>query len=99
MYGLKPSTADIDIKVDEDYFKELQKKYMFKKSPKFPYLYELTSDIEVAVLNYNKEDVRIVDGYPVESLELTLKWMEEHNRPKDQEKMKIIREYLEKEGK
>ena len=40
------------------------------------------------------EDVRIVDGYPVESLELQLKWMIEQNRPKDQEKIKIIKNYL-----
>ena len=29
MYGLKESTADIDIKIRPDYFKELQNKFAF----------------------------------------------------------------------
>ena len=85
LYGLKATTEDIDIKIRPDYFEELKEKYKFKKSPKYEYLYEL---------DYSDEDVRIVDGYPVESLELQLKWMIEQNRPKDQEKIKIIKNYL-----
>ena len=65
-----------------------------KKSPKYPYLYELDETTEVAVLDYNDEDVRFVDGHPVESLELQLKWMIKQNRPKDQEKIKIIKNFL-----
>ena len=51
---------------------------------------------EVAVLEYDDDDIRIVDGYPVESLESQLKWMLEHNRPKDQEKIKKIEDFLSK---
>lgn len=94
LYGLKETTEDIDIKVREDYFEELKSKYNFKKSPKYPYLYELDDQTEVAVMDYNDTDVKYVDGYPVESLELGLKWMIEHNRPKDQEKIKIIKRFL-----
>ena len=96
LYDLKPTTEDIDIKVRPDYFEELQSKYDFKKSPKYDYLYELDDETEVAVLDYDDNDIRIVDGYPVESLELQLKWMLEQNRPKDQEKIKIIEDYLDK---
>ena len=96
LYELKDSTEDIDIKVRPDYFEELKEKYSFKKSSKYPYLYELDESTEVVVLDYNDEDIRIVDGYPVESLELQLKWMLEHNRPKDQEKIKIIKRFLKK---
>ena len=39
--------------------------------------------------------IRYVDGYPVESLELQLKWMMKNNREKDKEKIKIIQNYLE----
>ena len=95
LYGLKATTEDIDIKIRPDYFEELKEKYKFKKSPKYEYLYELDDSTEVAVLDYSDEDVRLVDGYPVESLELQLKWMIEQNRPKDQEKIKIIKNYLE----
>lgn len=94
LYDLKNVTEDIDIKVRPDYFEELKSKYKFKKSSKYDYLYELDDKTEVAVLDYNDKDIRIVDGYPVESLELQLKWMLEQNRPKDQEKIRIIENYL-----
>lgn len=94
LYDLKSSTEDIDIKIRPDYFEELKEKYDFKKSPKYDYLYELDDETEVAVLDYKDEDIKIVEGYPVESLELQLNWMLEQNRPKDQEKIKIIKNYL-----
>ena len=94
LYGLKETTADIDIKVRPDYFEELKTKFTFSKSPKYPDLYELGDDVEVAVRDYDDKDVRAVLDHPVESLELTLQWMLEHNRPKDQEKIKIIQNYL-----
>lgn len=94
LYGLKETTEDIDIKVKPDYFEELKSRFEFKKSPKYPYLYELDDETEVAVLDYNTTDVKIFDGHPVESLELQLKWMIENNRPKDKEKIKIIKNFL-----
>lgn len=98
LYGLKDTTEDIDIKIKPDYFEELKTRYSFKKSPKYLYLYELDDACEVAVLDYKKSDTRIVDGYPVESLELQLEWMIKNNRPKDQEKIKKIKEYLNCKG-
>lgn len=98
LYGLRESTSDIDIKIKPDYYEELKTTFNFIKSPKeYPYLYEISDDVEVAVLDYDDKDIRFVDGYPVESLEITLNWMIEHNRPKDQEKIKIIKEYLKKD--
>lgn len=94
LYGLKESTADIDIQVKPDYFEELKTTFDFKKSSKYPYLYETVDNIEVKALDFNGNDTKIVDGYPVESLESTLKWMFEHNRPKDQQKIRTIQEYL-----
>ena len=94
LYGLKEATEDIDIKVKPDYFEELKNIYEFKKSPKYDYLYELDDETEVAVLDFSEDDIKYVDGYPVQSLESQLAWMLEHNRPKDQEKIKTIRNYL-----
>ncbi len=94
LYGLKEATEDIDIKVKPDYFLELKNRYQFKKSPKYDYLYELDESTEVAVLDYDDADVRFVDGYPVESLELQLRWMVEHNRPKDKEKIEKVKKFL-----
>lgn len=94
LYGLKDSTADIDIKVKPAYFEKLKTTFDFKKSSKYPDLYEIDDDIEVKVSDFNDDDTRLIGNYPVESLELTLKWMLEHNRPKDQQKIKIIQKYL-----
>ena len=94
LYDLKPTTDDIDIKIRPDYFEELKSIYEFKKSLKYDYLYELDDKTEVAVLDYDDKDVKYVCGYPVESLELQLKWMLEHNRAKDQEKIKKIKDFL-----
>ena len=94
LYGLKETTEDIDIKVRPDYFEELKTRFKFKKSPKYPYLWELNSETEVAVLDYDDSDVVIVDGYPVESLELQLKWMLEQKREKDQKKIEVIQNYF-----
>ena len=96
LYGLKDTTEDIDIKIKPDYFEELKTRFHFTKSSKYPYLYELEDKCEVAVLDYKKSDIRIVDSYPVESLELQLKWMIENNRKKDQEKIKLIKDFLKK---
>lgn len=98
LYGLKESTEDIDIMVRPDYFEELKERFDVKKSPKFTYLYELNDMTEVAVLDYDEDIVKWVDGYPVESLEVQLQWMIDHNRPKDKEKIKIIEDYLKKEN-
>jgi hypothetical protein len=92
--GLKDTTEDVDIKVRPDYFEELKERFNVKKSPKYPYLYELDEETEVAVLDYDDSEVEIVDGYPVMNLELQLNWMIENKRPKDQEKIKIIKEFL-----
>ena len=94
LYGLKERTEDIDIKIKPDYFEELKSRFELKKSPKYSYLYEINDETEIAVLDYNLSDVKIVEGYPVESLELQLKWMIENNRPKDKEKIEIIKKYL-----
>jgi len=94
MHGLKEKTADIDIKVRPDYFEELKTRFSFKKSPKYDYLWELGEDVEVAVQDYDEKDVEMVDGYPVIRLELELEWKMQHNRPKDQESIRILKAYL-----
>ena len=96
LYGIKDSTADIDIRVKPAYFEKLKATFNFKKSSKYPNLYEMSDNIEVKVSDFNDDDTRLIDNYQVESLELTLKWMLEHNRPKDQQKIKLIQEYLQK---
>ena len=94
MHDLKERTNDIDIKVLPEYFEELKKEYCFTKSPKYDYLYEFGDDIEIAVQHFDPSEVELVDGYPVELLEIELEWKKEHNREKDREAIQVIDNYL-----
>ena len=96
MHGLKDDTDDIDVRVLPSYFEELKSRFEFKKSSKYSYLYELGDNIEVAVVDFNKNDIDYIDGYPVLSLELELAWKIENNSDKDREAIRKIKEYLER---
>ena len=92
--GLREQTSDIDIKVTPDYFEELQSRFTFKKSPKYDYLYELSDEVEVAVLDFDPDSVEYVDGYPLNKIENELEWKIKNNREKDQPDIKRIKEYI-----
>ena len=94
MHGLCDSCNDIDIRVSKETFQKLLDKYHMKQSTRYDYVYELNNEIDVNCKNFNRDDIEFVDGYPTEKLEIQLKWMLENNRPKDQEKIKIINDYL-----
>ena len=96
MHGLRDDCADIDIRVTKELFQELLDKYHMQQSSRYDYVYELSDEIDVNCKNYNPDNIEFVDGYPVESLELQLNWMLENNRPKDQEKIEILKRYLKK---
>lgn len=93
--GLREKTSDIDIKVTPNYFLELQKRYTFKKSDKYEYLYELSDDIEVAVLDFSVDDIDYFEGYPINKIENELEWKVAHNREKDKKDIENIKKYLE----
>ncbi len=94
MYGLCEECNDIDIKTTRELFDILLKKYNMKQSTRYDYVYELGDRIDVNCKNYDPNMIELVDGYPVEKLEVNLKWMKDNNRPKDQEKIKKIEEFL-----
>lgn len=96
MHGLKNDTDDIDVRVLPSYFEELKSRFEFRKSSKYSYLYELGDNIEVAVVDFDKNDIDYIDGYPVLSLELELAWKIDNNRDKDRKAIRKIKEYLER---
>lgn len=96
MHELKEDTDDIDVRVLPSYFEELKSRFEFRKSSKYSYLYELGDNIEVAVVDFDKNDIDYIDDYPVLSLELELAWKIENNRDKDREAIRKIKEYLER---
>ena len=95
MYGLCEECNDIDIRTTKELFNSLNEKYHMKQSDRYDYVYELSDKIDVNCKNYDPNMIEYVDGYPVEKLEVNLKWMKENNRPKDQEKIRKIEEFLE----
>jgi hypothetical protein len=97
MHNLRDSCNDIDIRVTKELFQELLKKNNMKQSPYYDYVFELNDNIDVNCKNYDPNNIEFVDGYPVEKLEVQLQWMLEQNRPKDQEKIILLKEYLGKE--
>ena len=94
LHGLKETTNDIDIQILPDYFKILKTRFKFKKSNKYPNLYELNDYIEVCLRDFSSKDIDIVDGYPVETLEKELEWKITNNREKDREDIVKISEYI-----
>ncbi len=94
MHNLRDNCNDIDIRVSKELFQELLDKYNMKQSDRYDYVFELGDIIDVTCRNFDKDNIEFVDGYPVEKLELQLNWMLKNNRPKDQEKIKTLQEYL-----
>lgn len=97
MHNLRDSCNDIDIRVTKELFQELLNIYNMKQSSRYDYVYELNDNIDVNCKNYDPNNIEFVDGYPVEKLEVQLQWMLEQNRPKDQEKIILLKKYLGKE--
>ena len=96
MYGLCDECNDLDIKTTKELFDLLKEKYHMKQSDRYDYVYELDEETDVNCKNFDPNMIEFVDGYPVEKLEVNLKWMKENNRPKDQEKICKIEEFLAK---
>ena len=96
IYGLCDRCNDIDIRTTKELFDYLNEKYHMKKSTRYDYVYELNDYIDVNCKDFNPNMIEFIDGYPVEKLEVNLKWMEENNREKDKEKIRIIKEFLNK---
>ena len=94
MYGLCEDCNDIDIRTTKELFNTLNEKYHMRQSDRYDYVYELNDFIDVNCKNYDPNLIEFVEGYPVEKLEVNLKWMKENNRPKDQEKIIKIEGFL-----
>lgn len=96
MYGLREEVDDIDIKVTPQLFQRLLDEYHMKQSERYDYVYELTDNIDVNCRDFNPNDIKYVDGYPVEKLEKQLAWKLANNRPKDLADIQKIQTYLKK---
>ncbi len=93
--GIREETEDVDIKVPEDYFEELNSRFNLVQG-KYKDLYVLSEDVEVTFGGFSKDKIETYEGYPLEKLDSILKWKMDHKRPKDERDIKLIQEYMEK---
>ena len=89
MHGIKDETEDIDLYISEKQFEKLKEKYNLRKSEKeYENLYEVNDNLEVRVMEIDKDNIYIIDGMPCNSLLADYKWKKENNREKDRETIK-----------
>ena len=69
-----------------------------KQSDRYDYVYELLDGYDINCRNFIRDNIDFIDGYPVEKLELQLKWKKEQNREKDQKDIVLIERYLKEIG-
>ena len=94
MHGLREQVDDVDLKVSPELFEDLMRKYNMQQSSRYDYVYELNGNIDVNCVNFDPNAIEITSGYPVENLEKQLAWKLANNRPKDQDDIRKIQEYL-----
>lgn len=94
MYGLRESTSDIDLKISSSLFEKLNGEGSLTKNSKMDGLYNYRDDIELMALGFDQNNVVMVDGYPVETLEKQLEWKLAAGREKDQKDIELIQKYL-----
>lgn len=93
MYGLRETTSDVDLQITPKLFDFINNKYDVKPTNKFNNHYEF-DDIEIIVREFNRDDVEVIDSYPVLSIVKELAWKLENSRAKDEADIFLINEYL-----
>ncbi len=99
MHGLREETEDIDLKVSDSLFQQLEQQGLLRKSTKMEHLYEYGENVELKAHEFRPSEIEMVDGYPVNRLESELAWKLEHHRAKDVQDIKRIQNYLQNKEK
>lgn len=95
LHGLRTCTDDLDLCVSDDILYDFIKKYNLKEEDKTKdNTYKLPNNIELSSMSTYNLNIVYVDGYPVEDLKDVLAFKESRNAPKDQDDIKIIKDYL-----
>lgn len=96
LYGIKDSTDDIDISLDDTYYDELLTKYDCVLEMGKDDVYYIDNVINFGRDYYNKEDIVYVDNIPVQSIDAIIKLKKSLNRDKDIKDLSKIDKYLNK---
>ena len=97
LQDIKDFTEDVDLYVNKNGFDILSKLFVIRPSGKeYGNHFTVNDHLEI-VLKDNLDEMKyiLIDGYKCTTLEYEYEWKKKHNRPKDQEIIKILEKYLE----
>ena len=95
IYGIKDTTADLDLCVSEELFEKLKEEYNLTEKNKCGF-YSISDNIEMIPNPKEEFTCEVIEGYQVEVLERILEFKKKRNAPKDRPYVEKIEEYLEK---
>lgn len=97
MYGLREKTSDVDLCVSIELFEKLRQEYNLNDTEKNQYgFYHINELTEVVPKDKKDFLFDVINEYQVEKLISILNFKKERNLPKDQNDIKNIIDYLEK---
>ncbi len=94
LHGLKESTHDVDIYVNENGFNKLNNQFKIEKTDDNKYKVKENVECFLRDDEYLEKERVVVNGYSLQSLEKILELKLELNRPKDLEDIKALRKVL-----
>ena len=93
MFGIKDTTADLDLCVSEELFKRLKEEYNLKEKNECGF-YSISDIIEIIPNPKDEFICEMIEGYQVEDLKRILEFKKKRNAPKDRPYVEKIEEYL-----
>lgn len=95
LYGIKENANDIDIAVSEKLYNELLQKYectlKYDKGDVKVYSFDV---FDFCTNSFNKDNINFIEGIPAHDIYSLLKFKQNLNRDKDQNDIKLIKNYL-----
>lgn len=99
LYGIKENANDIDIAVSEKLYNELLDKYECNLKCEYEFdgekikVYSFDM-FDFCTNSFNKDNINFIEGIPVHDIYSLLKFKQNLNRDKDQNDIKLIKNYL-----
>ena len=98
MFGIKDTTADLDLCVSNELFEKLKEQYNLEKKNECGF-YSISDIIEIIPNPKEEFTCEVIEGYQVEDLRRILEFKKKRNADKDRPYVEKIEEYLEKNTK
>ena len=95
MFGIKDTTADLDLCVSDELFERLKKEYNLVNKNECGF-YSISDVIEIIPNHKEEFTCEVIDGYQVEELRRILEFKKKRRAQKDMPYIEKIEKYLEK---